>query len=440
MKIIIASTPVGGHLNPLLGIARLLVKDGHDVVIYSGSTLAGRAVSVGARLVPLPSEVDYDLSDVDKAFPGRRHLSGPERMTYDFGTIFLGSMTAQNRGLQALLREFPADLVISEHLFFGIVPLLCQPRDERPPVLVCGISFLALDRADGLPHGMGLPFVSDPVVAAAMRDQFLPAAAAVVGPLQAKYDVILRDIGCEPQGGLFSATTQLADMVLQAGISDIEYPRPDWPAHMRFVRAWPSAPSSAGLPEWANKVDDARKVVLVTQGTVANADSDQLILPAIQALAQRDDILVIVSFGGAEPILQADIPANVRLARYLPYDWLMPKLDLFITNGGFGAVDQALAEGVPILIAGTSEDKPEIAARIAWSGAGINLNTDAPEQHILREAAFRLLDDPAFRGRAQELAQHYRATDSEGIVRQAVDMLTRNARAPSETLETLSAA
>ena len=40
---------------------------------------------------------------------------------------------------------------------------------------------------------------------------------------------------------------------------------------------------------------------------------------------------------------------------------------VLVTNGGYGTVQQALAHGVPIVVAGATEDKPETAARIAWS-------------------------------------------------------------------------
>ena len=49
-----------------------------------------------------------------------------------------------------------------------------------------------------------------------------------------------------------------------------------------------------------------------------------------------------------------------------------------VTNGGYGAVQRAVSTGVPLVVAGNTEDKPEVAARVAWSGAGINLRTGTP--------------------------------------------------------------
>jgi UDP:flavonoid glycosyltransferase YjiC (YdhE family) len=42
MKILIASTPATGHLNPLLAIGRFLIAEGHEIVGLSGSALRDR--------------------------------------------------------------------------------------------------------------------------------------------------------------------------------------------------------------------------------------------------------------------------------------------------------------------------------------------------------------------------------------------------------------
>ena len=72
-----------------------------------------------------------------------------------------------------------------------------------------------------------------------------------------------------------------------------------------------------------------------------------------------------------------------------------------VTNGGYGAVQRALTTGVPLVVAGDTEDKPEVAARVEWFGAGVNLRTGAPtaEGGPARRAR-RLGDDRYRRGPA----------------------------------------
>jgi UDP:flavonoid glycosyltransferase YjiC (YdhE family) len=53
-------------------------------------------------------------------------------------------------------------------------------------------------------------------------------------------------------------------------------------------------------------------------------------------------------------------------------------------------VNQALSYGIPIVGAGASEDKPDVNARVAWSGVGIDLQTNTPVPEALRGGAQRL--------------------------------------------------
>jgi UDP:flavonoid glycosyltransferase YjiC (YdhE family) len=92
-----------------------------------------------------------------------------------------------------------------------------------------------------------------------------------------------------------------------------------------------------------------------------------------------------------------------------------------ITNGGYGGVVQALRHGVPLVVAGRSEDKPEVAARVAWSGAGLNLGTDQPAQARLRRTVRTVLDRPSYRAGAVRL-QHQIAALGDPVAAIAADL------------------
>jgi UDP:flavonoid glycosyltransferase YjiC (YdhE family) len=95
---------------------------------------------------------------------------------------------------------------------------------------------------------------------------------------------------------------------------------------------------------------------------------------------------------------------------FVPFKPLLPYVDVYVTNGGFGGVQFALANGVPIVAGGTTEDKPEIANRIAYSGVGINLKTNKPTPEQVRTAVTTILTNPQYRHKAQniqtELSHH----------------------------------
>jgi hypothetical protein len=67
---------------------------------------------------------------------------------------------------------------------------------------------------------------------------------------------------------------------------------------------------------------------LVTQGTVANHNFDLLAAPTLTALAHEHDVLVVATPGG-RPVeaIPGPIPSDARLVSYLPFEWLLPKVD-----------------------------------------------------------------------------------------------------------------
>jgi hypothetical protein len=56
MKVLIASTPAAGHLNPRLSIASLLVKSGHEVAVQVNEDLRPAVEAAGHRfLLEIPN-------------------------------------------------------------------------------------------------------------------------------------------------------------------------------------------------------------------------------------------------------------------------------------------------------------------------------------------------------------------------------------------------
>ena len=180
-------------------------------------------------------------------------------------------------------------------------------------------------------------------------------------------------------------SVQIADRVIHPSIPELEYPRSDLPANVEFIG--PLLPAGGGdfiPPAWWPDVAEARShgrpVVLVTQGTVAR-DPERLLRPAVTALAGTD-ALVVATTGGSDPddvLPVQDRPSNLRLVRFIPFTAVLPHTDVMVTNGGFGGVQLALANGVPLVTAGKTEDKMEVNARVAWSGAGVSLRQRHPD-------------------------------------------------------------
>ena len=106
---------------------------------------------------------------------------------------------------------------------------------------------------------------------------------------------------------------------------------------------------------------------------------------------------------------------------------MLPKADVLVTNGGYGSVNQVLSFGVPLVAAGLTEDKADVNARVAWSGAGINLATNEPTPQALREAVRTVLDKPDYRARAKRMADEFGRIDTRSEILRIVGQLAHRA-------------
>jgi MGT family glycosyltransferase len=221
-----------------------------------------------------------------------------------------------------------------------------------------------------------------------------------------------------------NAIVSLPDRFLQLAIAGVEYPRSDLPPGVRFIGALPAEPAAEGsLPTWWDDVLDADKVVLVTQGTLANRDLSQLIEPTMRALSDLD-ALVVVTTGRGDTAFEK-VPDNVRITDFVPYSALLPHADIMVTNGGYGACLQALAHGVPLVIAGQSEDKVEVSARLAWTGAAVNLATDTPTEADIRMAVDSVMNDPGYDRHAKALRAESEQHDPFDEIARAIGEVLR---------------
>jgi len=411
-RFLLCATPAQGHAVPLLAIAGRLVADGHQVVCCTTEHYRDRVSATGARFVPLAPECDaHDLmvANPDREATSRRGLRGVKA---DLRDIFLGPMPGQFTGLSEILRHFAADVIVADTMFLGAFPFALRPRPLRPALVCIGVMPLPVTSRDTAPFGSALQPGTTALLHLRNAALNWVTAHIVLRDMQHLAQRRLAETGSPPFSGFFmDLPTQVVDAYLQATVQAFEYPRADLPASVRFVGPILAPPSARfDPPAWWDDLAAGRPVVHVTQGTLDNADLGRLLLPALEALA-GDDLLVVATTGGPDPEpWRAALPANVRLERFIPHDRLLPHVDVMVTNGGYGGVHQALAHGVPLVVAGDSEDKPEVAARVHWAGAGVDLHTGRPSPARLAEAVRGVLGRPTYAARARALQAEIRRT------------------------------
>ena len=170
-------------------------------------------------------------------------------------------------------------------------------------------------------------------------------------------------------------------------------------------------------------LDPTRRHVLVTVGTVAEevtAGSMSFYSRALEALDPLGTQLQLIMI--TAPGVIDDPPEHVLAAERVPLLALMPRLDAVGCHGGQNTVCEALAHGVPLVVAPIRWDQPFNAAQVARSGAGIRVNFGRASPGQLRTAVKAVLDDPAYRGAAARIRDSFAQA---GGRHRAADLLER---------------
>ena len=417
-RFLVATYPSPGHVAPAAAIVGELAGRGHEVRWYTGRRFAEVVEESGARFCAMPDALDWDYNNLNAAFPGRAELRGLKQNQFDLVEIFVRPLREHLPALKALLEDEPADAFVSHSIFLGGGWL---HEMGGPPNANLGDTCLSHPSKDAAPYGMGLAPRSGLV--GHLRNRALNAISrsTVFAPVVKAAREVRAELGLPsvPLRGLeFGLSRYLHIQLCPPGF---EYPRSDLPPHVHFVGApVPTRPAEFAPPSWWPRLSESNRVVLVTQGTIATDPAD-LLAPCLEGLADND-VFVVATTGGSDPSLLGDPPPNAVVEKFVPYSALLPHVDVMVSNGGFGSVQLAVAHGVPMVVAGTSEDKKEVTAHVDWAGVGINLRTDRPSPRPIAEAVERVLSEPKFRERTIALQAQTAGTSP---TKTAVDLLER---------------
>ena len=424
-RIVIASTPIYGHVAPLRAIAADLMGRGHDVTFLTATMFREAVEQSGATFAALSGGADFGPDRLAQHVTERARLpEGVARALFDARELTIGPVPDQHASLQRVLAAAQGEpvLVLVDTGFCGLLPVQLGAPGLRPAAsITVGITGTTSTSEDTAPWGLGLP--PDASEQGRVRNRAMNAAMEqALASEQEHLDDLLAALGAGRSPFLPDAMVSLPDRYLALAPEGVEYPRSDAPPGLRYIGPLPApVDAAAPLPEWWDDVLAADRVVVVTQGTLANQDLGELVGPTLVALADLDDVLVVATTGREADL--GDLPANARVAAFVPYQRLLPHADVLVSNGGYGGALQALAHGVPLVLAGDSEDKVETTARLAWTGAGINLATGRPAAADLRRAVVAVLDGPGYRDSAARLQHEIAALDPFTAIADTVEEL-----------------
>ncbi|MFC0530785.1 glycosyltransferase [Phytohabitans kaempferiae] len=166
-----------------------------------------------------------------------------------------------------------------------------------------------------------------------------------------------------------------------------------FPAHCALVGpALDARPTAPDFP-W-DALDPGRRAVLVTMGTLAEdvaRDFYPRMSGALRALAGRVQAIV-----AAPPGAVPDPPEGTVMAPQVPVLELMPRLAAVACHAGLNTVCEALAHGVPLVVAPIKHDQPVTAAQVVAAGAGVRVRFGRSGPDELAAALTAVLDEPGY--------------------------------------------
>lgn len=428
--IFVGVLPIYGHAERMLKVAKGLVEKGYSVTVLTGSAFKNAVELTGSKFALIGGKADYQANAVFDAFePGLKGAHGIHR------SLLIDVIEEQHSVLQSLLQHAYSTsqqkvVFVQSCLYFGNSSLILGGPGLKPTATIgIGHTSLTCSSIDTAPMGSGLP--PDSSVEGRVRNiEGQKKFEEAMAPVQSRYADLVKNLGATKQVPFyFDAAVNLPDLFLQMSIPSLEYPRSDLRKGFRFIGAIPSSGvgTEADLPSWWHEVvQHQRKLVVVTQGTL-NINVTDLIIPTLEALADKD-VLVVAVCPQPERIDGFRLPDNARVAKYLPFHELFKYTDVLVSNAGYGTVQQALFCGVPMVLAGMGEDKPETCARAAWAGVAVNLKCLRPTVQQLRDGIDEILTDPKFRVRGRELAEEYRRYDSIAEIEAAIQEVMEKSR------------
>jgi MGT family glycosyltransferase len=406
----------------MLAVGLHLADKGHTVTFHTAEIFRSQIETTGLRFAGMTGRANIDFRDPGNSAE-REKLTERDRILHNLKHRFINPLPDQHRRLQQILEKTPVDLILTSSMYLGCFPMLLGPGESRPPVIGCGVTPLivrsidcGLTTHDATPEGRKRN----------LDEHFLLERA--FQPIADQLNLALAECYAPSISGFWADSIYtLPDLFLQFTGDAFEFPRSDMPSNIHFVGpVLPRISADVKEPAWFDELDGSKPVVLVTQGTLANFDLQELVQPTLTALAD-DNALVIAATGRADT---EDLiaPTNAKLEAFVPFVRLLPKVDVLITNGGYGAVQQALSFGVPIVAAGDTEEKAFTAARVGWTGAGINLGTRRPSPEQIRTAVHTVLAGSQYREQAQRLRQNFSRYDALTEIARSADMLIANTK------------
>lgn len=399
-RVVFAPVHVAGHFYPTLPVAKSLQRRGHDVSYVSERNMKG--IVEGEGIEYFQAGPGVWAGNITERFPKIKRLRGNSRIHYILKNAYLGLAAHYIRDAVPIIeREKPDLLVFDSFSFPG--PILAE---------LVGIPWVTTSMFLGMIPGNGSPpysFGWPPPESVFRRLLYKCVWFALIAYCR-RYDALINQIrkefGLRPKKMAFLNSALSPYLYLSFTSSDIEYPITHLPPQVHLVgpSVW-SAPKDYRPPEWLLTFPRRRPAVYFTIGTVESAYDRRFFSIAAEAVRAAPEIeaVMTVCYDGPD-IRKLNLPANLRIEKYVPNALIVPRVDLVVHHGGFSTTLDCLMSGTPSIVIPFEGDQNENGRRVSYLRAGYRLRYKDLTAQALLEAIFRALGDCAIAGRSKEIA------------------------------------
>lgn len=413
-KFLFANVPVDGHFNPLTDLAVYLKKQGHDVRWYAGQSFGKKLMQFGIPHFPFREAKEITQFNIDQFYPERTKIkSGVKKLQFDLKHFFVHRGAEYFEDIARIHEEFSFDTMICDSAFTG-AQLVRHKLKAR--VVSIGIFPLMQTSKDCAPYGLGA--APDNSFMGRFKQSVMRTVARnlMFKESTREYNKMLDRYGLSPVNEmLFDIPFRESDLYLQSGVPSFEYQRSDVAENVRFVgglRTYKDPDKVRNKPEWLSRLNGSGKVILVSQGTF-ESDQSKLIEPTLEAFKDSDYLILVATGYHHTDALRKKYPqSNIIIEDFMDFDLVMPKCDIYVTNGGYGGVLLSIDHGLPMVCAGINEGKNEICTRVGYFGLGIDLKTENATPAMLRDAVGKLFANKSYRENTLKMRQEFARYDA----------------------------
>jgi MGT family glycosyltransferase len=411
MRYLLAIWDGGGATPPNLGIARMLVERGHDVVAYGDPTLAEAIEAAGAlhRTWPTaPQRTSTALTDdVLKDWECRTPIGAVLRLR---DRLIAGPSEQFAGDVDGALRAERFDAVLADGILLGA--LIGAEANRVPAAALVGSVYLAPSRvrppAGRIPPARGALGRARDRIGFAAVNLLWDGGLSAVNKARAAH-------GLDAAPHLWSQWERAHRVLMLTG-SAFDDPPPDAP-NVRYV-----GPVLEDTPADGTLELPAGTEPLVVVGLSSSyMEQSDLLRRISEALASLPVRGVITTGPAVDP---AEIPGapNVVIVQAAQHSELFRGAAAVVTHAGHGTLIKAIAASVPSVCIPLGRDQPDNAARAARHGVGIALSPHSNPATIA-DAIHRLLSEPSFQTAVATLGERVREEIASGALIRELEQL-----------------